>query len=359
MLKIAIIQRFLPSRSRGGVGHFTHGLANALCNRGHKVTVFSQDPALDGALYNVVMLPASRAVFGLPTAPLAFPLQIARQDFSAFDVLHAQGDEQLVARRQSLPVVRTLHGSSLAEAIHNGWRGRSLKRLLLHLYFYLWEVVADLRADQVVAISADTRRHFPRVHAVIGNGVDVERFFGASESKSDVPSLLFVGEIASRKRGDLLIEIFHKEIRPAMPAAELWLVGPDRIAAANVRSFGNVDDRELARLYQQAWVFCLPSSYEGFGRPYVEAMAAGTPVVATSNPGANEVLDGGRFGFIVPEEKLAQVLLELLNDSALRKHYGERGIARAADYAWPQVAKRYEQIYEQVLRERAGEVCPV
>ena len=54
---------------------------------------------------------------------------------------------------------------------------------------------------------------------------------------------------------------------------------------AGITVLGRLDDEELAREYRAAWVFCLPSSYEGFGIPYAEAMASGTPVVATPNPG--------------------------------------------------------------------------
>src|SRR5262249_5336413 len=114
-LNLAVIQRFLPSRSRGGVGYFTHGLCNGLYRRGRGVTVFSQDPARDGARYAVRLLTATRAVVGYPSAPLTFAFQVARQDFSGFDLVHAQGDEQFLPRRLGRPVVRTLHGSSLVE----------------------------------------------------------------------------------------------------------------------------------------------------------------------------------------------------------------------------------------------------
>ena len=169
MLRVALIQRFLPSRSRGGVGHFTHGLAQALTERGHDVTVFSQDPAPDGAGYRVehVVVRDSR------WSPFVFPWALRRCDFSDFDVIHAQGDEQWVTRRGRPPVVRTMHGTALAEAWFNGVRAGSPKRFLLHLYFYAMELLADLRADRVIAVSSGTGRYYPRMHAVIPNGIDV------------------------------------------------------------------------------------------------------------------------------------------------------------------------------------------
>ena len=101
-----------------------------------------------------------------------------------------------------------------------------------------------------------------------------------------------------------------------------------------------------------AWVFCLPSSYEGFGVPYIEALAAGCPVVATPNPGAKEVLDHGRFGRIAPPERLGEVLLELLLDPALRNELSVRGRWRAQRYDWGLVAPDYEAVYSSLLTNR-------
>lgn len=65
----------------------------------------------------------------------------------------------------------------------------------------------------------------------------------------------------------------------------------------------------------------MPSSYEGFGVPYIEAMACGTPVVATVNDGANEVLSGGAFGKLCQDMDLGNVLLDMLKSSEARCHY--------------------------------------
>jgi glycosyltransferase involved in cell wall biosynthesis len=359
MLKIAVIQRFLPSRSRGGVGHFTHGLCNTLTKRGHVVTVFSQDPAPQDALYEVVVLPSTGSVAGYQSAPLTFSFQVARQDFSGFDVLHAQGEDQWISRATAPPIIRTMHGSALAEAIHNGWRLHSPKRFLMHLYFYGCELISDHRADAVVVVSGDTRRYYLRVHGVIPNGVDVERFSQPESEKTPHPSILFVGELDSRKRGRLLLQVFRECVRPHISNAQLWLVCPESVEGDGVRWLGRVDPQKLARLYREAWVFCLPSSYEGFGRPYIEAMAAGTPVLATPNPGAQEVLDKGRYGLVVPEKELGETLCRLLSRADLRQEYSQRGCDRAKVYAWERVAEQYERVYETVLRKRTAQARPL
>lgn len=352
--KVAVIQRFLPSRSRGGVGYFTHGLCNALEKRGHTITVFSQDPSANGALYRTTILPSDRPSPQNQFAPFVFPFHVAKQNFSEYDVIHAQGDDHLIRRSLRPPLVRTMHGSAFMEAIHNGLRLRSAKRFLMHMYFYGCEMVADIRADAVVVVSRDTARYYPRVHAVIPNGVDIDEFQDQMGAKSRNPSILFVGELNSRKRGRFLIRVFREKVWPLLRDAELWLVCPEMAEGDGIRWFGSVDPGELARLYRETWVFCLPSSYEGFGRPYIEAMAAGTPVVATCNPGAEEVLGNGRYGVVVSDAELGEALCTLLSRADLRREYSECGTEHAKVYAWEKVAEQYEGIYERLLQQRAA-----
>lgn len=352
MLRIAIIQRFLPPASRGGAGHFAHGLGNALVSRGHDVTMFSEDPGPATARYQRVAMHQSDSALRRQLSPFSFAFRVARQDFSAFDLIHAQGDDQLIPRRSAPPVIRTLHGSSLAEAIHNGVYRLSLKRFLLHLNFYGWELVSNLRADAVVAVSRHTGRHFFRLDEVVPNGLDLERFVPHDPTKSPRPTILFVGELRSRKRGDLLLDVVRRWVRPAVPDLQLWLVSPDRVEGDGIEWFGVVDDERLAELYRSAWVMCLPSSYEGFGRPYVEAMAAKTAIVATPNPGAQEVLDGGRYGLIVEDDDLGPALCRLLTNHEERQALAARGFERSRAFAWDRVVDRYEAIYGTVLERR-------
>lgn len=347
MLNLAIVQRFLPSQSRGGVGVFTDGLAGTLARRGHRVTVFSEDPAPSGAAYRVVTLPAR----GGRLSPLGFPFAVRRARFGGFDVIHAQGDEQLLPLTRP-PVVRTLHGTALAEAWFNGWRAGSPKRLALHTYFYAAECLADLRAEAVVAVSAHTAHFYPRVHDVIPNGIDLEAWAPDGSPKSDSPSILFVGEVDSRKRGRMLVDLFTRDVRSAVPSAQLWLVSPDRVDAPGVEWQGRVDDAALQQLMRRAWIMCLPSAYEGFGRPYAEAMAAGTAVVATNNPGAREVLQEGRAGVIARDDYLGAALARLLLHPQERIALEARGLARARDFGWSVVADAYERVYERVLARR-------
>ena len=97
-------------------------------------------------------------------------------------------------------------------------------------------------------------------------------------------------------------------------------------------------------------MFCYPSVYEGFGIPYIEAMAAGTAIVTSPNAGAGEVLKNGRYGIICDDDHFAEDLLRLLECRELRREFETRGLERAQDFSAEAIAERYLQIYRNVVR---------
>ena len=119
-----------------------------------------------------------------------------------------------------------------------------------------------------------------------------------------------------------------------------------------VEVLGRLSDDELADEYRRAWVFCLPSSYEGFGIPYAEAMAAGLPVVATPNHGARYVTDDGRFGVLAEIDELGDRLADLLTDEPERQRLGTLAVGRAREFELGSVVDRYEEVYPAILRSR-------
>jgi glycosyltransferase involved in cell wall biosynthesis len=145
-----------------------------------------------------------------------------------------------------------------------------------------------LGSRAVVGISENTRRDNPFITHVIPLGVDGV-FQAQPKERSAHPSIAFVGALEGRKRGRFLLEAFAQTIRPRLPDAELIFVGAGGPPAPGVTYYTGVSDEQLASLYRRAWVYASPSTYEGFGLPHLEAMACGTAVVATPNPGSVEV----------------------------------------------------------------------
>jgi glycosyltransferase involved in cell wall biosynthesis len=163
--------------------------------------------------------------------------------------------------------------------------------------------------------------------------------------------VLFVGTWDGRKRGRFLHELFRTAIRPAMPDAELWMVSDECEPGEGVTHFAAPDDDLLLSLYRRAWVFCLPSTYEGFGIPYLEAMASGAAVVSTRNPGAQYVTRDGEAGLLVGDAELGAAVLGLLRDSKSRTALASRGRLVAKDFSWEAAVHAHEHAYYDAIEE--------
>jgi len=234
------------------------------------------------------------------------------------------------------------------------------------------------RADKVIAVSDFTKDEVIDVLGVpeqkvtvIHNGVapafhviendrvrDVLDKYGISKKY-----ILFVGKIEARKNLSGIIDAFEIFKSKSKFEHQLVLVGSlgwrgqeafDKIASYSleeqVMHLGYVADEELPLLMGGADVFLYPSLYEGFGIPPLEAMACGTPVVASKTTSLPEVI--GDAGVLVdphsPDE-IADALTEVLSDSGLRNHLIERGLKRAARFTWAKTAEKTLRLYEEVL----------
>ena len=346
----------VPGVKRGGCERVAHDLAQGLALRGHQVTVWSADPLPANAAYAVRRIPGSWLIhhglgFRLVSGYLGNVLALL-PDYADADALIAHGDSLFLPLR-GIPFLRIMHGSALDEAR----TARTLPRKLLQFGVYLQELIAA-RTQTTIAISRNTQCRYPAIRTVIANGVDTTRFVPGAVKSTD-PSILFVGMLGGRKRGLLLQQWFNDTILPAMPQAVLWMVteqeGPP---APGVRYFTGVSQTVLSELYQAAWVFASPSTYEGFGLPYLEAMASGTPVIATANPGSLEVLDRGCYGELIHHDPdFALALLSLLQNSSKREHLTAQGLDRARELSLERTIDHYEALLQSLISAQRAQVA--
>lgn len=357
-LRLAVFSYRLPvlSDKRGGIERAAHTLAEGLARRGHDVVVFSHDPRPEGASYEVRPLPwrafvdtwiGRRVTMGYLGNVLAL-----LPGYRDFDAIIAHGDSLLLPLTGK-PVLRVMHGSALGEARS----ATSFGRRLLQLGVYGQELVTAMLQRGVVAVSENARHDNPFVMRVIPHGVDDQVFTSVPGARSPEPSVLFVGALDGRKRGRFLLEGFAQTVRRAHPTASLAFVGPGGPSMPGVTYYTGVSDQDLVDLYRRAWVYASPSTYEGFGLPYLEAMACGTPVVASLNPGSAEVLDGGRYGLLPGDDDFASEVAALLGDDRRRADLTARGLARAREYSLSRMIGGYEDLLFDLTNVHADPVA--
>ncbi len=347
-MKIAMVSKYLPSVIKSGVTNQVHWLANALCTDGQThVTLFSiSEPPAD-ALYQVKRVPIPLWIKNSRFMNRYFvALYFGKLNFDSFDIIHSHGDNYLLFEKRKM--VRTFYGSALAESFY----GRNFVRFFSQFILYLLEFVCGFLSRVNVGISNNTKRLLPFIKFVIPVGLDLEKFNPAPHLKTNYPTILFVGTLKGRKRGKKIIEIFQKEVLPSIPSAELWVVhkGPFVKDQGHIKYFIDISQDELIRLYQRAWIFCSASSYEGFGVPYLEAMACGTPVITTQNQGAQELSNQSQCFEISLLEDIGQRISKLLLNQKQRQMYIDQGLDFVKKFDIRKTALQYKKVYEDVLK---------
>jgi glycosyltransferase involved in cell wall biosynthesis len=205
------------------------------------------------------------------------------------------------------------------------------------------------RAARILAISERTRRDLVELYRIAPEKIAVTPLAAdpAFAPGGDADGyLLFVGLVEPRKDPLAALEAAREVGRPlvvAGPEKDRRLTRELVRRGADVR--GYVDRTELAELYRRAACVVLPTRYEGFGLPALEAMASGTPVVTTSDPAVREV--AGDAAVYADREHLAEGIRIALAD---RERLAAAGLERARAFTWEETARRTLQVYLDVLR---------
>lgn len=242
-----------------------------------------------------------------------------------------------------------------------------------HLHMRPHLRLAALQARRIIADSeharADIRRRLrlsPRRVVAVPLGVRHDRFHpdvGAADEevlrRLDLPRpfFLYSGTIQPRKNVDVVVRAHARlgdlgwslviagrrrpDYRPA------WITAPP----APVHYLSSLADEDLAVLYRHAGAFVSPSSYEGFGLTFLEAMASGCPVVGTRVTSVPEVVgDAGVLLADADVDTVAQAMRAVALDAELRRDLRNRGLERAARFTWLETARRTHAIYREVTQ---------
>lgn len=258
----------------------------------------------------------------------------------------------------------------------------------------MWQPLSSLRqnalrrADMVMVPSSYTMRKTAEVQGVLASKIrkvpwplDFE-FLRVSESRDRLPLprgfpsgqvVLSVGRWIAEERykgADLLIRSVSR-LSGEFPSLQLVLAGPGddvprlrqeaqrRGASGRVHFFTVVPRSELAAFYSHADIFALPSTGEGFGIVFLEAMAFGKPIIAANAGGIPDVVEHGREGLLVEptEEHVANALKQLLSDPALGRELGMRGKERVKnEFSFSRFEQRLRDMVNCAVENEVGTV---
>ncbi|HWB70908.1 MAG TPA: glycosyltransferase family 4 protein [Egibacteraceae bacterium] len=374
-MKVALVCPYDWARHGGVRGHVA-SLAAQLA-RDHTVRVVAPSSAppgrdgVDGLVAVVgrpVGVPYNRSVAPVTLSPLAGRRTLRALAAFEPDVVHVHEPlspavSAVAAALAPRPVVGTFHAWSASDRRYR-LVAPAPRRVAARLDA---RVAVSTPAQQFAAAALGLPLGAFRV---VPNGVDVAAYEQAEPipelADPQRPLLLFVGRLEPRKGLDVLVRAFLR-LRGAHPRVRLCVVGegPERRRCQemvppslrpDVLFVGAVAEAEKPRYHASADVFVAPNTGgESFGVVLLEAMAAGLPVVASDIPGFRVVAKDGRQGRLVPPGDafaLAEAAGTLLTNERLRRAMAAEGRRSVADYDWPRVARRVEQVYDTVVGRR-------
>ncbi|MCA1823120.1 MAG: glycosyltransferase family 4 protein [Frankia sp.] len=354
----------------GGVQAHVRDLAEALLALGHDVSVLA--PADDDADLPPYITPGGRAM------PVPYNGSVARLAFSPraatrvrrwlrageFDVVHvheptAPSLSLLTVWATSAPVVATFH---TAQA-----KSRALSAAQAALQPALEKIIAR------IAVSPEARRmvveHLGGTALLIPNGVNAARFAAARAARAPHGpnrTVGFLGRLDETRKGLPVLLAAFSELAARRQDVRLVVAGrgdvdevrrelaPD--VARRVEFVGQISEADKPAFYASLDAFVAPNlGGESFGIVLLEAMATGTPVVASDIEAFRAVLDGGSGGALFPAEDaraLAVALAELLDDAPRRAALSARATELVAGYDWSVIAAQIVHVYETVMPAR-------
>ncbi|MFK0251522.1 glycosyltransferase family 4 protein [Amycolatopsis azurea] len=394
-LRIALLSYRGNPRS-GGQGVYVRHLSRELVALGHRVEVLAGPPypevddgvrltKLPGldlfAEPNPFRTPRPSELRGLPAwveflgmrrggfpEPLAFSLRAARhltKRRREFDLVHDNQGLGYGTLHCGLPTIATVHhpiavDRDLKLATVTGREADRVKRW--YGFVHMQHRVA--RRLPTLTVSEASREAIVREMGVPAGRIRVVPLAADGRVFKDRPGIARVpGRVVTTASADEPLKGLDVLLKAwAKVDGELVVVGrpkPDGPTAramadlgpgANVRFVSDLSDEELARLLSSAEVVCVPSLFEGFSLPAAEAMACGTPVVATTAGALPEVV--GDAGILVPPGDagaLADAINTLLGDGVRRTELSTRSLAAAAKLSWRRTAEKTADHYREIL----------
>lgn len=377
-------------------------LGRALVARGHEVKAFTlreKGSEITGERReDVDGIDVRRVAVNKAWIAPALPLILAAYRPDVIHLFHLRNalnwQATLIARLLRVPVVFTVvgpfHDPYLVDDRERPYAGKMYPGRLIYRPRQLIRRIVQSRGRKPLAIWQNWCMHFPlaaadRLIALSRHEVGLLGRLGFSQEKvrqiplwidvpyirsvpfgsslaaaSSSPHILFLGQLKERKGYDLLAHAMPR-VLAEFPTATFLFAGQNPAQASNLTDIcksngsldrlvllGRVDEEDKVRLMRSSDCLVYPTRYESFGLPPLEAMACGCPVVATDLPVVGEMISHGSNGLLVEPENpasLAEGIVRLLNNSALRQALIAGGYKTLERYAEGPLIARIESLY--------------
>ncbi len=350
----------------GGVQAHVRDLAEELRERGHNVSVLAPGTAQNEPEWIELTGRSFPIKFNGSTARLSFgfgSFKKTKQWLEAgnFDVVHVHepGTPSLgmIALQQAeVPVVATFHSAM------------SKSKLRAATSAFVQPLLERISAR--IAVSQEAKRTLEEHHGgqavIIPNGVATRTFKDARSQEKwrgtkKSPSIVFLGRVNEPRKGLPVFLGAVSEVLSEFPQARFIIAGRGESSLLekmketypqNIRVLGEITEQAKRELLKSATIYVAPQTGgESFGIVLVEAMAAGTAVVAADIKAFRAVLGDGKFGKLFPvgsSTDLAKDILELLSEPTKREALAKAGYDRSSIYDWSQVADQIHAVYDVV-----------
>lgn len=391
-MRITLVQPYITTKAiaKQYYNVQSFGLASELCRIGHDVTILTSNlvrPEVRGVVdrrqrfeerspagFEIVYLPTIGDPGGIPLMPtLAREIAGSRPD-----IVQAAEDSHI----SSLIAVRWGKAHGVPTTIYQGMYSENLRHAgIRRAYAQTLGQVAYRDASAFICKS-NAARSF-----VISRGVKPERavvvpvgFKRSSYTRCEDDSLrryfpagkdkilLSVGRLVAEKGYDVALRAM-KRIVGGYPEVGFVILGDgpeyDKLIGM-AKDLDLVDhvrivrekvlNTEMNHIYSSAYLYLIPSTYEIFNMTMLEALACGSPVLASREGGMQDVVRHGKTGFLFEknsDEELAKYIEETLVSPDLRRSLSEEAMRDVSDYDWSTIAKRFEMLYKHLLETGA------
>lgn len=379
MKKIGIVSEYFYPHLGGMTEHIYH-FSKELIRRGYDVTLLTGRVKREGEHWQGPSLPPGLKVIEFGKSTLIFANHSFARATLGFDV--GKDIRKVLAAEQfdllhihspmtpTLPILFQKYSDTVTVGtVHTYFDSLPYYRLfrkILQPYLDKLDGLIAVAPSCVEAMDKYFRGHY----AIIPNGVDVEWFArpqGVIEKyDDDRPTVLFLGRLDPRNGLGTLIKAFFK-VLAQVPKARLVVVGEgpmrplyERKASLHLGKaifFEGEISNTRPEYFAASDVFCYPATKASFGITLLEAMAAGKPVVATENKGFCDMMQNGVNGLLVEQgrsDKLADALVQVLQDKNLARKLSDNGREMIRNYSWETITDRVLGFYNKISLQKRG-----